>query len=161
MGRDKCNLRVGARFRGFYNGPMPLAMPRDLWTTVESQLTRALPEEACGLLAGQAGTVEQVYPVDNVLRSPTAYRMDPAGQLRSMLTIEQSGLELVGIYHSHPHGPTTPSATDLKQATYPEVLYLICSPSPGEGWQARAFWLRGNQAVEEALVWTTPGVVSQ
>ena len=155
MGRDKCNLRVGARLRRFYNGRMPLAVPCVLWTTVESHLTRALPAEACGLLAGQAGTVFQVYPVDNVLRSPTAYRMDPAGQIHAMLAIERDGLDVVGIYHSHPDGPPTPSVTDLKQATYPDVLYLICSRSQAPGWQARAFWLRGDQAVEETLVWTS------
>ncbi len=133
---------------------MPLAFPIALWSAVESQLTRALPEEACGLLAGQDGSVEQVYPVDNALRSPTAYRMDPAGQVKAMLEIERVGLQLIGIYHSHPTGPAIPSATDLKQASYPDSLYLICSPAPGQAWQARAFWLRDGAAVEEPLVWT-------
>ena len=134
--------------------PMPLAFPLALWSLVESQLTRALPEEACGLLAGHGGLVEQVYPVDNALHSPTAYRMDAAGQVRAMLAIEQAKLALLGIYHSHPVGPAIPSATDLRQASYPDALYLICSPAPGRAWQARAFWLRDGVADEEPLVWT-------
>lgn len=133
---------------------MPLAFPLALWSVVESQLTRALPEEACGLLAGQDGSVDQVYPVDNTLHSPTAYRMDPSGQVQAMLAIERAGLELIAIYHSHPTGPAIPSATDLKQASYPDALYVICSPTPSRAWQARAFWLREGVPVEEPVVWT-------
>ncbi len=36
-------------------------------------------------------------------------------------------LELVGIYHSHPHGPPGLSEIDVKEAYYPEVVHLVWS----------------------------------
>lgn len=119
------------------------------WQAVCDQLTRELPNEACGLLGGRAGQVLAVYPIRNELASPVAYRMDPAEQLAAFLALETAGWELTGIYHSHPRGPAEPSPTDLAQAYYPEALYLICSPTGAPGvWQGRAFQLEAGHSVE-------------
>lgn len=111
-------------------------------------------EEACGLLAGtrdgERCFVNQVIPVANALHSPVRYRMDPHEQLAAFNRIDESGLELVGIYHSHPNGPPGPSATDLAEAYYPEAAYLIWSRS-GETWLCRAFGLRSGQFAPVAL----------
>lgn len=92
-----------------------------------NHLNSCLPEEGCGLLAGRDHKIIDVLPVENVLHSPTAYRMHPAQQIRGMLGIEASGLELIGFYHSHPIGDALPSETDILEATYPDELYLIVS----------------------------------
>ena len=91
------------------------------------QLREAIPLEACGLMAGQEGLVERLYPIDNVAQSPTAYRMDPRQQVETMLAIEAEGKELLAIYHSHPRGPELPSATDVARASYPGAAYIIVS----------------------------------
>lgn len=101
------------------------------------------PEECCGILGGRQATVQQVVPVENAAHSATRYRMDPEGQIRAMLELEAQGLELVGIYHSHPAGPSDLSDTDLDEARYPDCVYLVLSP--GEiGWQILAFRLEGG-----------------
>ncbi|MDW8328208.1 MAG: M67 family metallopeptidase, partial [Anaerolineales bacterium] len=105
-----------------------LRLTASQWRLITEHLTRELPNEACGLLGGRAGVVEQVIAVENAARSPVRYRMDPARQLEAMLAIEAAGLELTAIYHSHPNGPATPSLTDIAEAYYPDSLYLICSP---------------------------------
>lgn len=107
------------------------------------------PEEACGLLGGQAAEatcrVAAALPVENVLHSPVRYRMEPSAQLQGFLWLEEQGLDLVGIYHSHPTGPDYPSYTDLDEYAYPGVLALIWSPDGGSGsgdsWQLKAFWI--------------------
>ncbi|WP_299027318.1 M67 family metallopeptidase [uncultured Thermanaerothrix sp.] len=97
-----------------------------------------LPEEACGLLGGQGETVSVVIPVTNSLHSPVRFRMDPAELLKALEWLDTEDLDLVGIFHSHPRGPATPSETDLHEFAYPESLMLIVSPV-GKVWRLRAF----------------------
>lgn len=104
---------------------------------------RCLPEEACGLLAGQGDEVSRVLPVPNVLRSAFRFRMEPRAQLEAMRAIEVEGLEMVGIYHSHPRGPAGPSAIDLAEAAYPEALHLIWWPGKS-GWEVGGYELQGR-----------------
>ncbi len=86
------------------------------------------PEEACGILAGDAdGTVRRVFTMLNAAASSTFYQMDSREQFRVFDQIEQEGLELVAIFHSHPHSPAYPSASDCELAFYPDSLYLIVS----------------------------------
>ncbi len=131
---------------------MSLSFPFELWGDVVAHLSGALPNEACGFLAGRSNVVTRVYPVENALQSPTAYRMDPVSQILAMRAIDEAGLDLIGIYHSHPQGPLAPSPTDLREAAYPDVRYVICAPRD-DGWDARAFWLRDGRATEEPVAW--------
>jgi proteasome lid subunit RPN8/RPN11 len=112
--------------------------------------------EACGLLAGREGAVYEVLPVTNRDQSPTSFRMDPAEQLRAFRWIEERGLDLVGIYHSHPllRGAASapgqhPSPTDIAEAAYPAV-YLVWSRPRGP-WQARGFWIENGHISEVTL----------
>jgi len=107
------------------------------------------PLEACGLLAGTGDSVEAVLEISNTALSPVRFRMDPQEQLRAFDWIESHGLELVGIFHSHPAGPETASPTDIKEATY-SAVQVIWSRSRGS-WKARAFWIENQCASEIAL----------
>ena len=104
------------------------------------------PLEACGLLAGKNDRVENVILVRNQAQSPVRFVMDPYQQLEGFEWIESQALELLGIFHSHPAGPETPSATDIAEAAY-EVVHLIWSRPNGQ-WQPRGFWIENGQAME-------------
>lgn len=72
--------------------------------------------EACGVLLGKIDDegnwhVEEVSPLRNVYTSPVYFEFDPAELLAIDLT--QPG-RTVGVYHSHPTGPSMASATDRK-----------------------------------------------
>jgi len=108
-------------------------------------ILKKIPEEACGLLAGCQGRVEQVIPITNSLHSPVRFYMQPDEQLRAFQKIEQNGWDLLGIYHSHPHGPPEPSPTDVREAYYPDVAHLVWY-QVAEGWQYRAFLIRAGHA---------------
>ncbi len=110
----------------------------------------AVPEEACGLLAGVGRAVTRVLPVHNAEHSPRRFRMEPRGQVRALLDIEQAGQDLLGIYHSHPVGPSGLSPTDRAEAAYPEAAYLVWSPG-SKGWGCRGFRLDGPEPVELTL----------
>ena len=98
------------------------------------------PRECCGLLAGRAGRVERIYRGTNIDRSPYTYMMDPKEQLFAFKEMEAAGLELLGIYHSHPTGPAEPSALDLARNYYPDAVHIIVSLSGPEP-VVRAFLL--------------------
>ncbi|MFB6266605.1 MAG: desampylase [Halodesulfurarchaeum sp.] len=114
----------------------------------------AAPEEACGILAGDADTqavVTETFRTENVAPTPErTYEIDPEDQFAVLQEIEERGLDLVGFYHSHPHGPAGPSATDRAQATWPDHHYLIVSlgsPEPAVG----AWLWTGDEFREEAV----------
>jgi [CysO sulfur-carrier protein]-S-L-cysteine hydrolase len=125
-----------------------LAIARQEYRQLVAQAQAAFPIEACGLLAGENGRVRRLYPITNVLHSPSAYLMDARQQVEAMLQMEAHGWELLAIYHSHPHGPAEPSATDIAQAYYPDALYLILSLAEQARPLLRAFRI-GDGQVEE------------
>lgn len=116
--------------------------------TMLAQLQTAYPLEACGLLAGQEGEVQKLYPVENRLASAYAYEMDPSQQLAAMIDLEERGWELLAIYHSHPHGPETPSATDIARSFYPEAAQVIVSLQDRRRPSVRAFRIAGDRVTE-------------
>jgi proteasome lid subunit RPN8/RPN11 len=106
---------------------MTLRLPRDFADHIIDQARSEHPNEACGLLAGSNGAATRIFAMTNAERSPVIYRIDPKEQLRVFNEIEDDGLQLVGIYHSHTRSPAYPSDTDVRQAYYPEAAYLIVS----------------------------------
>jgi proteasome lid subunit RPN8/RPN11 len=121
------------------------------WHKMICDINTRSPEEACGLLLGEINQnyyqATEVRPTQNVLRSPVRYRMNPKEQLDTFNYMDKKGLYLVGIYHSHPDGPDTPSDTDIDEAFYPEAVYLIWSRSSGE-WKCRAFLIQDGSITE-------------
>ena len=113
-----------------------------------AHLDAGKPNEACGLLGGQGGRVEKVYLMANATPSPVRYSMEPEKLIQTILEIEERGWELLGIFHSHPAGPPTPSATDIAEAYYPDSAYVICARDSGGRWQARAFEIKSGGARE-------------
>ena len=107
------------------------------------------PLEACGLLAGRGSTVESVIVVQNQAQSPVRYVMDPIEQLHAFEWIESNGLDLIGIFHSHPIGPETVSPTDIAEAAY-AVVYVILAHVDGV-WRARGFWIEHGDFREVTL----------
>ena len=114
-----------------------------------SHVDAHLPLEACGLLAGRGSSVESVLVVTNQAQSPVRYVMDPIEQLHAFEWIDSQGLELLGIFHSHPSGPETVSATDIAEAAY-DVVYIILSHANGH-WHTRGFWVEDGAYSEVTL----------
>jgi proteasome lid subunit RPN8/RPN11 len=114
-----------------------------------AHVDQSAPLEACGLLAGRQDRVENIIPVQNRAQSRVRFVMEPYEQLQAFEWIESHGLDLLGIFHSHPEGPETASATDIAEAAY-EVINLIWARGPN-GWQARGFWIENGSATEVSL----------
>lgn len=130
---------------------MTLRLPRRFADAIVEQARREHPNEACGLLAGRDGEATEHLPMANAERSPVLYRMDPGEQLRAFNRIDEAGLELVAIYHSHTRSPAYPSATDVSLAYYPEAVYLIVSLADQDSPDLRGFEIRDDRVTEVPL----------
>ena len=120
-----------------------------LWDEMQRHVAEQAPLEACGLLAGRDNSAKRLFRVHNAARSRVKFRMDPQEQYNAFMQIEEDGLELVGVYHSHPAGPETVSPTDIAESAY-NVVHLIWSCMEGT-WNARGFWINGNSVSEVNL----------
>ena len=119
------------------------------WDAMCVHVENNAPLEACGLLAGKNNSVEKVFLITNQAQSPVRFRMDPTEQLNALEWIDVNGLELLAIFHSHPAGPETVSATDIEEAAYP-VVNIIWSRNNGS-WRARGFWIKAGRVTEVEL----------
>jgi proteasome lid subunit RPN8/RPN11 len=126
-----------------------LVLTRKTWQAMRRHVSHRAPLEACGLLAGKNERVEITLGIHNTERSAVRFRMEPRAQWRAFQRIEAGGLELAGIYHSHPNGPDHPSPTDIAENMYPMAL-IIWVREDGE-WRARGFQIEGGKAVEIRL----------
>jgi proteasome lid subunit RPN8/RPN11 len=129
-----------------------LQLTQAQWEAMLAHVAAHAPEEACGLVGGVGGRAARVVPVENALHSPAAYAMEPQAQVEAMMAFERDGLDLLAIFHSHPGGPAVPSQADVRQAYYPDSLYLIFSPGRAGGWQARAFQIDEGRVTEAELI---------
>ena len=126
-----------------------LRISKKHWQEMQEYVHEQAPLEACGLLAGKHDQVQNVIVVWNQAQSPMRFVMEPHEQLQAFDWIESHGLDLLGIFHSHPVGPGTPSATDIAEAAY-EVVHLIWSRTQGD-WHVRGFWIEDGSATEVLL----------
>ena len=131
-----------------------IIIPVKVWRSMSSHVNAEAPLEACGILGGvQSGSkvhAKWSYPARNELHSAHLFRMDAHDQLNAFNELEQRGLDLVGIYHSHPYGPPSPSATDIEQAYYPDAVQLIWA-FDGDRWECRSFLIQAGLVHEIPL----------
>lgn len=112
------------------DGILMIEFSREAYDAIVAHAREGSPMEICGVLGGDFGDersrVEATYRAANVSETPeTEYYIDPEEQLEITEDIEGDGRNVVGFYHSHPAGPTTPSETDAARATWPGLSYVI------------------------------------
>ena len=109
------------------------------------------PLECCGLLMGQAGRVTHLRRMRNLAQSRVRYEMVPGELLRFFKGLRGSGLQHLGIYHSHPSSEAYPSATDISQAFYPDCVYVILSLLAPDSPSVRGFSIVEGVVAELAI----------
>jgi [CysO sulfur-carrier protein]-S-L-cysteine hydrolase len=113
------------------------------------------PDEACGVVAGPAGSdrPERLVQMVNVERSPTFFRFDPQEQFRVWREMDDRDEDPVVIYHSHTATEAYPSRTDISYASEPEAHYVLVSTrecGTGEGpVEFRSFRIVDGTVTEE------------
>src|SRR5437764_13373534 len=102
-----------------------MRLSRALYDEMIAHALQDAPDECCGMIASRNGSAAKLYRATNAAHSPLRYEIDGAEQYRIQMEIEDSGLDLGGIYHSHTRSSPYPSQTDINLAFYPEALYVI------------------------------------
>ncbi len=109
----------------------------------------AYPNEGCGVLIGRVAadvvSVVEVVAARNMVveRSRDRYDLDPLDLLRAERSARKRGLDVVGIWHTHPDHPARPSAFDTERA-WVDYVYVICATHPGGTGDCNAFALDGE-----------------
>ncbi len=120
---------------------------------VEEMIDHALkdrPNEACGYLGGEDGTVVAAYRMKNIDESGEHFSLDPREQFAVVKTMRENGQKPAAVYHSHPATPARPSAEDLRLAVDPDITYIIVSLADGMP-QVKAFEIKAGAAREEEI----------
>lgn len=88
--------------------------------------TKGRPYEVCGIIGGKGNHAQQIYQLPNIASDPrTRYLIDPKAFVSAYYEIERNGLEMIGVVHSHPTSLPIPSPTDIVEAAWPGIYYVI------------------------------------
>lgn len=120
---------------------------------------QAYPQEGAGLMLGMVEGackhVQAVLTLQNVREEPARhnrYLLSPEDYLRGEDEAARLGLEVLGVFHSHPDHPNRPSEYDREWA-WPTFSYLITSVWSGRAIESRAWRLADDRAgfIEEEI----------
>jgi proteasome lid subunit RPN8/RPN11 len=127
-----------------------MRMSRALLDEIVAHARAEAPNECCGLIAARDGEAVAVHRARNAAASPLRYEIDGMEQYRIQTAIEDAGLELGAIYHSHTRSDPLPSQTDINLAFYPDALYVIVGVKGPEA-DVRAWKIADGQVAEGDL----------
>lgn len=133
-----------------------MVLPTQLRDEVRAFARAKYPREACGLLIGTLDDdlveTSRIVQINNINseRPRDRYLLDPAEFVAADRAARVDGLEIVGVWHSHPNSLAVPSTTDLENA-WAEYSYLIVSISSGGETDTRSWRLDGDHFVEEII----------
>lgn len=109
------------------------------------------PNEGCGFLFGNEGVPRKLVHFDPVKNRKEGdqkrrFEISPVDYMCAELKSIELGLELLGIYHSHPDHPAVASIHDLEKAL-PFFSYIIVSVVKGNSDQICSWRLIDNYRI--------------
>jgi proteasome lid subunit RPN8/RPN11 len=119
----------------------------------------AYPEEGAGLLLGNDNgiirTVQTILDLPNTREDQARrnrYLLSAEDYLRGEAEADRLGLEVLGVFHSHPDHPNRPSEFDREWA-WPNYSYIITSVWSGRAIESRAWRMTDDRQefVEEPI----------
>jgi [CysO sulfur-carrier protein]-S-L-cysteine hydrolase len=130
-----------------------LTITRDLRDQIVAHARKDHPDEACGVLAGPAGTDRptRFIPMTNAARSPTFYEFDSTEQFRVWQEMDDQDEEPVVIYHSHTATEAYPSRTDIGLAAEPGAHYVLVSTRDEKETEFRSYRIVDGEVTEEPV----------
>jgi proteasome lid subunit RPN8/RPN11 len=130
-----------------------LSIDRATRNAIVAHARRDHPDEACGIVAGPAGSDRPVrfVPMLNAARSPTFYEFDSYDLLQLYKELDANDEEPVVIYHSHTATEAYPSRTDVSYASEPNAHYVLVSTRAPDQTDFRSFRIVDGQVTEEPV----------
>jgi proteasome lid subunit RPN8/RPN11 len=130
-----------------------LRIDRSTRDAIVAHARRDHPDEACGVVAGPAGSDRPVrfVPMLNAARSPTFYEFDSSDLLQLYKELDANDEEPVVIYHSHTATEAYPSRTDIAYASEPNAHYVLVSTRAPDETDFRSFRIVDGRVSEEPV----------
>jgi proteasome lid subunit RPN8/RPN11 len=131
---------------------MVLVIPKEILSAIHQHGEEAYPEEGAGLLLGktegEAKRVAKILPLDNTREDAARhnrYLLNPQVYLHGEMEAARLGLDVLGVFHSHPDHPNRPSEFDREWAM-PWFSYLITSVQQGKALESRSWLLAEDRS---------------
>ncbi len=107
---------------------------------LRAEAGRAHPAECCGILLGRGRAITRALPAANVHHDPLShFEIDPQALIDAHRAARSGGPQVLGYYHSHPHGPAQPSVIDRSHAAHDGAIWAIVA-----GLNDVTFWQDGE-----------------
>ena len=119
------------------------------WRAMLAHAESTYPNECCGVMLGSVDDVKVVREataLDNVAKQShrSRYELNPEDLLRADREARSRGMDLVGIYHSHPDCDAYFSETDLKNSC-PWYSFVVLSVKDARFDHANSFLPNAEQ----------------
>ena len=122
-----------------------IVIPKELFEKMVKHAERTAPYESVSIIAGtikdKQALAEKVFTPENIDKSTVSFTVDPLILLKIYTKIDESDMEVVGIFHTHP-APPFPSGTDKRFMEVNPSVWLISSTS--EPTKPKGYLLREN-----------------
>ena len=113
---------------------MSLKITDELIKRINKHIEAAYPGEGAGFLLGTDGDVNEVLPLDNAREEEARHNrflLTPEDYLKAEMKAMELGVDLIGVFHSHPDCPNVPSEYDREWAQ-PYFSYIISRVDQGK-----------------------------
>ncbi len=130
------------------------------WAAMVAHAEKIYPNECCGAMLGQTRgeekTVTEAVPLVNAFAGEQGerYELRPEDLLAADKAARERGMDLIGIFHSHPDCDAYFSETDLKNSC-PWYSFVVLSIKHGKFDHANSFLpdIEQTHAEREELKW--------
>ena len=130
------------------------------WQTMVDHAQSTFPDECCGVMVGSIDgenkAVTTALALENAYKGKQEdrYEIRPEDLLAADKSARAQGLDLIGIFHSHPDCDAYFSKTDLENSC-PWYSFVVLSIKAGKFDHANSFLPNADQtaAEKEELIW--------
>jgi proteasome lid subunit RPN8/RPN11 len=135
-----------------------IRIDKEAWDVMVAHAESTFPNECCGAMLGEIDgdtkTVRSAFAIENAFQGPQAerYELRPEDLLSADREARRQGMDLIGIFHSHPDCDAYFSETDLKNSC-PWYSFVVLSIREGRFHHAKSFLpdAEHTRAAEEVL----------
>jgi proteasome lid subunit RPN8/RPN11 len=132
-----------------------LKISKELTARMEAHMEKAYPGEGAGFLLGVDGKVNDVLVMENAREAEARHNrflLTPEDYLKAEMKAMELGVDLIGVFHSHPDCPNVPSEYDREWAQ-PFFSYIISRVDNGRTVSHRSWKLLEDRSkyIEEEI----------
>ena len=134
-----------------------IELPEDVERDLRALARAAYPAEGCGLILGRPAQgsrparAARVAGARNAAPQRDRFEIDPGDLVAGVRAARRDGLELLGLWHSHPDGPALPSAADAAGGVA-GLSHVIVAVHGGRDRELASFALAAGVFARERLV---------